>query len=286
MPRRKDRWPELCKLVERDDGLPVRTVGSWTVDKLWFWNAYIDITTSAMVGRPEWSAIVYVDLFAGPGVCATDTGQRFPGSALIAANAPKPFSRLLACERAPENAGTLERRLALTGNAANCKVLVGDCNQIVGELAQQIPDRALTLAFIDPEGLHVAYETIETLARRGQVDLLILFPDGMDIVRNVDFYKKQPHSKLDAFLGPSSKWRERFDNLASRDADLVRNLFTDVDKEQLSRLGYSQFSHETMRWRHVPLYRVIYASKHPRGLDFWNKITKRDRGGQKRMEFD
>src|SRR5258708_7743313 len=97
----KDRWQELCKLVEFDDGLPTRDAGSWTVDKLWFWHRYIEITTSAMVGNPKWTAgLVYVDLFAGPGICTLrETRERIPGSALIAAHASKPFEKILVCER-------------------------------------------------------------------------------------------------------------------------------------------------------------------------------------------
>lgn len=31
----------------------------------------------------------------------------------------------------------------------------------------------------------------------------------------------------------------------------------------------------------LPLYQIIFASKHERGLEFWNKVTKKDRGGQR-----
>ncbi len=98
--KKRDNWDEVCQLVHEDDRLPVRNVGSWTEDKLWFWNRYIDIATSAMVGHPAWpNGLVYVDLFAGPGVCVVrDTNRRIPGSAVIAANAPKPFRHIIACE--------------------------------------------------------------------------------------------------------------------------------------------------------------------------------------------
>ena len=36
----KDRWPELCKQVSQDDGLPTREVGHWSEEKLFFWNRY------------------------------------------------------------------------------------------------------------------------------------------------------------------------------------------------------------------------------------------------------
>ena len=94
----KDRWPELCRLVEQDDDLPVRdNVGAWTENKLCFWNRYVDITTRAMVGHPKWpEGLVYVDLFGGPGVCVlSGSRRRIPGSPLIAAHSPKPFQKIL-----------------------------------------------------------------------------------------------------------------------------------------------------------------------------------------------
>src|SRR5207253_3206030 len=96
----KDRWKDLCKLVEMDDGLPTRPVGPWTEQKLWFWNRYLEITTTAMVGHPNWKAgLAYVDLFAGPGVCVIEeTGKRMPGSVLLASHAPKRFRMILASE--------------------------------------------------------------------------------------------------------------------------------------------------------------------------------------------
>jgi hypothetical protein len=33
----------------------------------------------------------------------------------------------------------------------------------------------------------------------------------------------------------------------------------------------------------VPLYNLIFASKHPRGADFWDKIAERSETGQLRM---
>ncbi|HEV8605559.1 MAG TPA: three-Cys-motif partner protein TcmP [Tepidisphaeraceae bacterium] len=284
----KDRWNELCKLVETDDGLPTRKVGRWTVDKLWFWSRYLDITTRAMVGNPSWKGgLAYVDLFAGPGVCTIEgTGRRIPGSVLIAANAPKPFDVILASELQRNLADALRARLASTPAAQTSHVLVGDCNDIVHQIARKIPDRALTLAFIDPEGLHANFETIRAIASRGRVDLLILFADRMDIVRNVDLYERQPRSKLDEFLGAASKWREKWPQLLNRTGDAVARFFANEYKTQLQQeLRYQKFGEKEMRSANGPIYRLIYASKHERGLEFWDKVTGRDRGGQTEMSF-
>jgi three-Cys-motif partner protein len=268
----KDRWPELCELYKSDDGLPVREVGIWTEGKLYFWNRYIDITTRAMVGHPKWPAgLVYVDLFAGSGICKLrGSSRRIPGSTLIAANAPKPFRMILAIELDPKLAAALDARLITTPSAAVAKVFEGDCNTKIDELIQHIPERALTLGFIDSESLNVDFETVKKLSDCGQVDLLILFADKMDLVRNVDRYEKETPSVLDKMMGPNSQWRELWTQLSNRSADNICRLFVDEYKHQLAnQLGYRAFGEKVMESPNGPIYRLIFASKNDKGLEFW-----------------
>jgi three-Cys-motif partner protein len=285
MPR--DRWQELCKRVQEDDNLPVREVRHWTEEKLWFWNRYIEITTSAMVGKPQWRAgLVYVDLFGGPGVLRLkNSGRRIPGSPLIAAHAPKPFHRILVCEKDKELADACSSRLACSPASGRFDVIIGDCNDAIHELVKHIPDRALTLAFVDPTGLHARFKTIETLSKYGRVDLLVLFADAYDIVRNLDRYTKQPDSPLDLALGEGSEWRQKLKELQIRSRHKLRKLFADIYRNQLRKLGYAQFGERTFGsyTRKLPLYRVIYASKHERGLEFWQKVTSKEADQQGRL---
>lgn len=281
--KKKDRWDELCQLVAQNDGLPTRDVGLWTEEKLWFWNRYVDIATSAMVGHPAWPrGLVYVDLFAGPGVCTIrDTNRRVPGSVLVAANAPKPFQRIIACELDAALADACARRLAASPAADRFNVITGDCNERIHEIVRTIPDGALTLAFIDPPGLHAHFETLRVLAAKGRVDLLILFADAVDALRNVDTFEVQEDSRLDLVLGPESKWRERREEMNKCNADSLRRLLASIYQDQLRSLGYTVFGERVMRFRNGPLYRLVFASKHERGLEFWDKVTRKDKGGQR-----
>jgi three-Cys-motif partner protein len=150
----------------------------------------------------------------------------------------------------------------------------------------EIPPRALTLAFIDPENLNVAFETIRKLSACGQVDLLILFADRMDLVRNVDLYERQQPSVLDRVMGADSDWRGQWNQLANRTPENICRLFADEFKQQLRRrLGYVVFGEKVISSEKAPLYRLIFASKNEKGLEFWNKITQKDRGGQMNLGF-
>jgi len=284
----RDRWPELCRSVEDDDGLKVRNSGRWTEKKLHFWNAYIHITTNSMVDSPKWPAgLAYVDLFAGPGVCRIEgTEDRIPGSPLIAAHAPKPFRKILLCELDKSSADACQERLSIRIPKSQYKVFRGDCNQRISEIVLEIPRGALTLAFIDPEKLDdLDFNTLRVLSSCGRVDLLILFPLAYDIIRNVEHvYFPNENSKLDRFLGPNSNWREKWNELGETQGPAARNFFANLYKNQLkSQLGYQEFGDKTISRNNSPLYRLIYASKHPRGLDFWHKITKKDSTGQKEL---
>ena len=271
-------------MVAEDDGLPTRESGPWTFEKLWWWNRYIEITTMAMVGKPQWPCVVYVDLFAGPGICSTrKSGERFPGSALLAAHAPKPFSKLILCEEEPQLAAACAARLKVHGAEKRSVVINGDCNLRIAEIVNEIPTGALTVAFVDPTGLHAEFSTLQALTVGRRVDLVILFADYMDIVRNIAVYAEREESKLDRVLGPGSNWRAEWRNLTNQTPTNVARLCTDIFKRQLAtRLGYLFTADEVLKnSKGDAIYRLVYASKSDRGLDFWNKITKKERNSDR-----
>ena len=287
--RKKDRWPELCKLVEEDDGLPTRESGSWAEDKLFFWNRYIDITTSAMVDHPAWpEGVVYLDLFAGPGICSIrGSNRRVPGSPLIAAHATKQFRKILLCELDPKNAKACKERLKQSPASDRYKLFCGDCNEQISQIVKEIPRGSLTLAFLDPTGLHAKIETIKTLASAGRVDLLILFPDAIDVIRNVESYIPKLDSNLDQVLGTDSNWREEWKSLGGAEGSKARQLFATLYKRQLEKHAkYPFFGEEIIKGPQGPLYRPVFASKDEKGVEFWEKVTKKELRGQSRFHFD
>jgi hypothetical protein len=64
-------------------------------------------------------------------------------------------------------------------------------------------------------------------------------------------------------------------------ADKFRRLLATIYCDQLRQLGYQQFDQKVMKSPKGPLYRLVFASKHERGLEFWEKVTKKDKGGQR-----
>jgi three-Cys-motif partner protein len=284
---KKDPWPQLLESVATPDGLPVRECGKWTETKLHFWAKYIDITTRAMVGNPNWpDGLVYIDLFAGPGVCEVrESKKRLPGSPIIAAQASKAFRKIIAVELKPENAKALDARLVRFSKLESVKVLQGACEDLIEEVVAEIPGRVLALAFIDPEGFDVSFKMLELLVADGRrVDFLILFADAIDLVRNVDQYEKVTDSKLYEMLGDSNDWLADWQTLENRSGPSVREFFSQKYAELIrSRLDYCGVRQEIIQGPSGPLYRLIFASRHERGLEFWDKIVKIELGGQRRL---
>jgi three-Cys-motif partner protein len=124
-------------------------------------------------------------------------------------------------------------------------------------------------------------ETVQTLSRCGAVDLLILFPDAVDALRNEQLYFMQSESNLDRVFGSGSNWRDRITQVANASGQNRRELYTEIYLGQLKKLaGYSYFDKVSIRGPAGPLYRLVFATKHELGLKFWRESVKKDLTGQ------
>jgi len=275
-----------------DDGLLLRPVGYWSKDKLRYLAAYMDIFTTSM--HDKWFT-VYVDLFAGPGKSKIrDSNEIIKGSPLVALDLPYAFGKHIFLEAEAEALIALERRTAQYKERLEIYTKGIDCNSSPTEVTKLIPSNSLTLAFIDPEGCDIHFSTIKALANSGRVDLFMTFPMGMDLKRNVDVAANSLSSsrtKYDHFFG-STDWRQTYlAALSSRGWNFAIRRTMEFYKSQLTKLGYVQVdaSDEIVikdTRNNVPLYYLLFASKHARGKDFWKKISSRTPSGQASFNFD
>jgi three-Cys-motif partner protein len=182
-----------------DDGFTIPEVQWWSREKHHFLRRYIDAFVTAMRGK-QWSGLHYVDLFAGAGIeRLKETGELEWGSPLIAAQAQ--FDQLHLCELNKARHKALRARVQRLRPESSDQVLHGDANEQIRPIVNSIPDRALTLAFLDPYGLHLGYATLSELSRI-RSDLIIFFPDRLDANRNWHaYYWENPDSNLDGVLG-------------------------------------------------------------------------------------
>ena len=123
---------------------------------------------------------VYVDLFAGAGVVTlTDTNDVVAGSAPCAIMNKFGFDYSVLVEKDEEKCKHLKERMSKIPNVCDFDVINGDCNEVIGDVLDKITtkvDNPIILAFVDPEGLEIKFETLMALNDRFQsCDFLINF---------------------------------------------------------------------------------------------------------------
>lgn len=263
------------------DGLYTPTVGPWSADKHHFLRRYIDAFTTSMRGK-KWKGLHYIDLFASAGVERLRGNGLDWGSPLIAAQAPHRFAKIHCCEIRPKAFHALEARLCRYPQPTPPQLIRGDANQHVAEIVQALPAGSLSLAFLDPYGLHLHLRTLEQLAQR-RTDWIIFFPDHLDALRNWrNVYAGKPDSNLNQVLG-TSEW---YDKLMSSPRDSWPSILRNLYERQIKKLGYEFVDYERITFQGgKPLYLLIFCCRHERGAEIWRNVTRKKASGQDTFGF-
>jgi three-Cys-motif partner protein len=270
------------------DNLIARVSGTWAMEKLKYVEKYMDIFSTGM--KKNWATRIYVDLMSGPGRCVTDDGQEFLGSPLLALATKTAFSKIVLVEGEPNLADALKARVAASPRNETVEVLTGNCNDkaLIARIRQLVPSDALALTFVDMLGLDVRLDTLARLTEGRRMDLAITFQIG-DLKRNVGHALKNPGEgrRFDEFFG-TENWREtawahRSGGMPFQD---LATAFADFYEERLRTLGYPHVARslDVMKnSKNVDLYRLLLASRHPRAVDFFEKISQISPLGERRL---
>jgi len=262
-------------VVSSDGELAIK-IGPWAKDKLFYIKSYCDIFSRGM--KNKWLTRAYIDLFAGPGICVIEkTKEEIPGSPLIALSCKKPFTHYYFNDVNPKFIKSLESR-AVPYGFANVEYFKKDCNSVIDDLLQKLPTDSLDFCFIDPLNWEIKFNSIRRLTQNRRIDLAITFHIG-SIKRVAD----NPTRKLIDFFSNSS-WQQEYEK-AGEEGRLSGRVLLDAYERGLKNIGYQAIRDYVLEKnrRNVPLYYLIFASKHPRGADFWDKIAIRSGAGQWRM---
>ncbi len=280
-------------LEPQDDGLPMRQAGPWAADKLDYLARYINVFETAM--REKWAVRYYIDLLSGPGKNRVrETGEILLGSPLIALTTPHPFTHYIFADLDPQNTRALQERCSASPYRDRVTVLTGDCNELVGQIVARIQPgdrRSLNLAFLDPEGMELHWATVEQLARLRRMDLIINYPQGGLQRCMKRAFETNPPTEVDYFFGDTA-WRQIYaEHRRGRLPEPLHFRLLNLYKSNLEKLGYqvrrdldtgdSPLIRNAQR--KAPLYRLLFASKHPLGNEFWERITHREPSGQRRL---
>lgn len=266
-------------LVAGPDGLPARLVKPWSAEKFHVYERYLDIFCKGM--RKRWD-LVYADLLAGPGLCVTPTSRSLKGSAVLAAQRTE-FTALYLNDLDPAATSALQSRL---GNDPRLRIDTLDCNEAATTARRELfrrasPRRTLGLAVIDPQGFQMRLESLVDLTRDLRMDLIITFMTGY-----VRRFLSEPgfDTHLDGFLG-TADWRRLRPGLETGGRSPSYRALLDLYKEQLHRIGYAYVDDhvQVLNRRERNVYHLVFASKSPRGTDFYEKISRKRATGQLRL---
>jgi len=272
----------LCGLVESViDGLPVRCVGGWAQEKIYFLKRYFEVFANGMKNLWGSTGLGYFEIGCGPGRCiARDVGIEFDGTPLAilksSAMVNIKIARFIDIEQSVVD--TLNSRISTLGLSQKAVAVVGsytDGKELAKFIILNHP-YGLNLIFIDSTDCSVPFSTLKEIHDDGvRFDLIINVATKTDITRNIASAIEKPDSdvrkKYKNFLGEDKFFTspQVAEAVKQRDFESVRRFFILEYENKLMTIGFSFFAEEEING----YYELVYASSHPRGIDFWNKAA-------------
>ena len=156
------------------DGLPAIGQGPWSRDKLHFVSRFAEMFSTGMKNR--WHTRLYVDLFAGPGLCLDKTtGEEFEGSPMLALGCKTPFTHLYLNDQNHDFVNALKQRQEAKFPDSQVSYYGLDCNEAASAIYRSLPSGALVLCFIDPWTYEVTFDSLAALCQHRSIDLIVTF---------------------------------------------------------------------------------------------------------------
>jgi len=264
-------------LLIGSNGYLALEVGPWAKEKLFHIQRYCEIFSSGM--KRKWPARTFIDIFAGPGKCAVEgTGEEIDGSPLVALRCKVPFTH---CFFNDIDRSAIDSLYSRSRSFTSTKITLfsQDCNEVIKDLRSSLPSSSLDFCFIDPLSWEIKFDSIRQLTKGRSMDLAITFHSG-NMKRVVDDHP----DVLNDFFG-DDEWQLECKSARAKGQVRMGRALLDAYKKRLSGLGYYGVHDFTLvkNTKGVPLYHLVFASRHTRGEEFWGKISRRLSTGQLRM---
>jgi three-Cys-motif partner protein len=296
-------------------GIADGTVGPWAREKLDALGQYLDFYTKVLKNQGAWcKSTTFVDAFAGAGTARVrrkagdpplenslfaeidpvaadaEAEQIIRGSPRVALDVANPFSRYVFIERDPGRAAELEQLRSEYGDGYRIEVRQGTADEELTVLLRGDLGRPghLGVVFLDPFGMQMSWSVIEGLAATGRVEVIINFALDMAIQRVLARSAVLPDAwlaALDRFFG-SRDWYEQayerrddlFGSHVEKRADAGPRLL-EWYRSRLNRaFGHVSPARLISNTRGNPLYHLIWAGPHKKGLQGADYILRKGKG--------
>jgi three-Cys-motif partner protein len=270
------------------------TIGYWSEIKLDIVKNYAAPYSKILTSRRNPSFFhVYIDAFAGAGIhISRTTGKFVSGSPRNALEIEPPFREYHFIDLNPKKVNLLRDTV---GQRPDVSIYEGDCNSILRQRVfprVQYKDYRRGLCLLDPYGLHLRWEVIETAGHMGTIDIFLNFPVA-DMNRNVLWHNPEgveaaDIERMNAFWGDDS-WRA-----IAYTSD--GNLFGYEEKTSNEAIaeGFRERLRKVAGFKHVPkpmpmrnsnsaiVYYLFFASQKPVAMGIVEDIfnSYRNRGAR------
>lgn len=188
------------------------TVGPWAREKLKYLNKYLQAYTTILKKQSWCKAFIYIDVFAGSGKAPLrkyknqnadqntlldvanyireeekETEAYVHGSPKVALDIQTPFTEYIFIEKDSRRISELKTLRNCYGDSRKISILQGDANE---QLQQYLLNntkynwrKCRAIAFIDPFGMQVPWNTIHDIGQTKAIEIILNLPVGMAIQR-------------------------------------------------------------------------------------------------------
>ena len=283
--------------------------GDWTTDKLERVRKYLRAYVTIFKGNPQaqYYTTIYVDAFAGtghrtgparrggkrakPGETTDPDAESFKkGSARIALEVDPSFDRFIFIERDADRVKVLEAlRDRFPNKAKRVRVEQGDANVFLEQWCKETDwKKHRAVVFLDPYGMQVDWQTLESLARTQAIDLWLLFPLGVAVNRLLTKAGPPPDEWATALkrIFGTRDWEKLFypkkqeetlwgpEDTQRKEATLqaIGRFFLDRLKTIFERVAANPLP--LLNSTNTPIYLLCFAAGNPKGAPTAVKIAQ------------
>lgn len=275
-------------------------VGPWAKEKLDALRRYLDYYTKVLKNQ-RWRTI-YVDAFAGGGRAVVRTTSSGPligedeadvdqvelinGSPRVALSVANPFTRYIFIEPDAAHATELEAlRLEYAGTRRiDIRQEPADAG-IAWLLSQNISRRTHRgIAFLDPFGAGLDWATVQSLADTGLFEVVINFALNMALQRmlpNSAVFQSGWRERLNSYFGTTEWFGEVYETRTGlfgenteKRGDYLPRLLSFYRRRLGNAFGHVSQPRLVKNTRGVPLYHLLWAGPHQKGLQGANYILQ------------
>jgi len=266
-----------------------RLCGKYVQTKLEYVRKYLYIYSKIVSSHfPE---IWYVEPESGPGCCQIEKSSRILlGSPLLALTNEPFFQHYRFIEKDPESSKSLIQRIETYFPDKDVKVRCGDCNVLLKEILEEIPEKNPFLSFIDPKGLEFKMSTLKLFSEKEKAEFYINYPYHMAVQRCIspEGYEATQQTVTEYFGG--DEWKPIRDDLYNEKItqDDAAKRFLALYTSKIRELGFENISYSNviLNDTHHPLYYLIHASHVPvakRTMKDVMKVGKKHQQSQKKL---